>query len=359
MFATAMNKISGRVATLLLLITAALNARAQTEIGLPDVSQAASVEQRVGVVDVTINYHRPLVNGRKVWGALVPYDKVWRAGANTNTTFEVNWPVAIEGKPLPKATYGLHMIPGADTWTIIFSKAAHSWGSYTYDQSEDALRVTVKPHPAPMKEALQYTFDEVKPDSAVVTMAWEKVAVPFRITVSDEETVLPYLRQQLRGIQQYTWGPPNEAAQYCLTKKIALPEALKWAELSIQNEERFENLATKADILKAMGKTAEADKTWQHAVEIAKPAQLYAYARQLQGEKREAEAMTMFQKVVERSPNDLFGHVASARLKSHAGDFSGASEEIKKAMPFSPNEAQTQALQAYLDKLSHKQDINK
>ena len=138
-----------------------------------------------------------------------------------------------------------------------------------------------------------------------------------------------------------------------------MPEALKWVELSIQNEERFENLATKTDILKAMGKTAEADKTWQHAIEIAKPAQLYAYARQLQGEKRETEAMTMFQKVVEQSPNDLFGHVASARLKSHAGDFSGAAEEVKKAMPFSPNEAQTQALQSYLAKLNAKQDINK
>jgi len=210
-----------------------------------------------------------------------------------------------------------------------------------------------------MKEALQYTFDDVKADSAVVTMVWEKLAVPFHITASDEETVLPYVRQQLRGIQQYSWGPPNEAAQYCLTKKINLPEALKWADLSIQNEERFENLATKGDILKAMGNTGEANKTWQRAVEIAKPAQLYTYARQLQSEKREAEAMTAFQKVVEQSPNDLFGHVASARLKSHAGDYSGAAEEVKKAMPLSPNEAQTQALQAYLDKLSAKQDINK
>jgi tetratricopeptide (TPR) repeat protein len=163
----------------------------------------------------------------------------------------------------------------------------------------------------------------------------------------------------LRGIQQYSWTPPYEAAQYCLTKKIDLPEALKWAELSIQNEERFENLSTKADILKAMGKTAEADKTWQHAIEMARPAQLYVYARQLQREKRDAEAMTMFQKVVEQSPNDLFGHVASARLKSHAGDYAGAAEEVKKAMPFSPSEAQTQALQAYLDKLKAKQDINK
>ena len=116
---------------LLLLFTAALSARAQTEIGLPDVSQAATVQQQIGVTDVTITYHRPLVNGRKIWGALVPYDKVWRAGANLNTTFDVTWPVSIEGKPLPKGTYGLHMIPTADSWTIIFSKAAHSWGSFT------------------------------------------------------------------------------------------------------------------------------------------------------------------------------------------------------------------------------------
>ena len=353
-----MHKISLRFATLLLFITV-IGARAQTEIGLPDASQAATVQQRIGVTDVTITYHRPLVGGRKIWGGLVPYDKVWRAGANLNTTFDVTWPVSIEGKSLPKGTYGLHMIPTADSWTIIFSKAAHSWGSYTYDQAEDALRVTVKPQPAPMKEALQYTFDDVKADSAVVTMAWEKLAVPFHITASDEETVLPYVRQQLRGIQQYSWGPPNEAAQYCLTKKINLPEALKWAELSIQNEERFENLATKGDILKAMGNTAEANKTWQLAGEIAKPAQLYTYARQLQSEKREAEAMTTFQKVVEQSPNDLFGHVASARLKSHAGDYPGAAAEVRKALPLSPNEAQTQALQSYLNKLNAKQDINK
>ena len=354
-----MKKVFYRLAGSLLFCTASLSARAQTEIGLPDVSQAAKVEQRIGVTDVTITYHRPLVSGRKIWGGLVPYDKVWRAGANMNTTFDVTWPVSIEGKPLAKGTYGLHMIPSADSWTIIFSKAAQSWGSFTYNQAEDALRVTVHAHPTPMKSALQYTFDDLKPDSAVVTMAWEKLAVPFRISVNDEETVLPYIRQQLRGIQQYSWVPPNEAAQYCLTKKIDLPEALKWAELSIQNEERFENLATKADILRALGKNDEADKTWKHATEIAKPAQLYTYARQLQREKREAEAMTMFQQVVQQSPNDLFGHVASARLKSHAGDYSGAAEEVKQALPLSPNEAQTQALQSYLAKLNAKHDINK
>ena len=100
------------------------------------------VQQHLGVTDITIRYHRPLVDGRKIWGGLVPFGKVWRAGANFNTTFEVSDPITVEGKPLPKGTYGLHMIPTADSWTIIFSKAADSWGSYTYDQTEDALRVS-------------------------------------------------------------------------------------------------------------------------------------------------------------------------------------------------------------------------
>ena len=99
------------------------------------------------------------------------------------------------------------MIPTADTWTIIFSKAADSWGSYTYDQAEDALRVTVKPHASEMQEALQYSFADLQPEAVTVIMSWEKLAVPFRISVTDEQTVLPYIRRQMRGIQQYTWVP--------------------------------------------------------------------------------------------------------------------------------------------------------
>ncbi len=354
-----MNKIPCAFATFLGLALIALSASGQTELGLPDRSQAAMVQQRLGVTDITIRYHRPLVAGRKIWGALVPYDKVWRAGANLNTTFEVSDPVSIEGKPLPAGIYGLHMIPTTNSWTIIFSKAADSWGSYSYNQSEDALRVTVKPHAGEMKEALQYTFEDLKPDSVTATLRWEKVAVPFQISVNDQDTVLPYIRRKMRGFQQYFWGPPNEAAQYCLEKKIALPEALKWADLSIQAEERFENLGTKADILKAMGKTDEAGKVWQHAMELAKPVQLYTYARGLQAQERDAEAMEIFRTVAQQSPDTLFGHMAKARLKSHAADYNGAAEEVRQAIAVTPDGAQKEALKGVLDKLNAKQDINK
>src|SRR5215475_6363348 len=114
---------------------------AQSDLKLPDVSQAAEVKQRIALTDITVNYHRPLVNGRKIWGSLVPYGQVWRAGANENTTIAFSDPVTIEGKPLPKGAYGLHMIPNENEWTVIFSKNSTSWGSFTYDEKEDALRV--------------------------------------------------------------------------------------------------------------------------------------------------------------------------------------------------------------------------
>src|SRR5207248_8024882 len=151
---------------------------AQNDLNLPDVSQAAEVKQRIALTDITIKYHRPLVNGRKIWGGLVPYGEVWRAGANENTTIEFSDAVSVEGQPLAKGTYGLHMIPTADSWTVIFSKMATAWGSFTYNQAEDALRVTVKPRPNEMEEALEYAFEDLKPDSATATLKWEKLAVP-------------------------------------------------------------------------------------------------------------------------------------------------------------------------------------
>ena len=334
-------------------------ANAQTDLDLPLASQAAEVKQRVGVTDITIKYHRPLVNGRKIWGGLVPFGQVWRAGANENTTIEFSTPVSVQGKPLPAGTYGLHMMPNPDTWTVIFSKMAVAWGSYTYSQSEDALRVEVKPHPTEMEEALEYEFEDLKPDSVVVTMKWEKLAVPFRVSVSDAETVLPAIHNQLRGRAQYSWGPLNEAAQYCLTKKTDLEEALKWAERSIQIEERFENLSTKADLLQAMNRTDEAKKVRDHAMEIATPGQLYSEARQLQTQKQNDKAMELFQVLVKRAPQTVFGHLAQARIKSAAGDFDGALADAKAAQAAAPSDQQKQAIKGLIDRLQAKQDINK
>ena len=301
------------------LVGIAAIATSRADLDLPDVSQHAVNKQRVGLTDITINYHRPLVNGRKIWGSLVPLGEVWRAGANQNTTIEFSEPVSVEGKALAKGIYGLHMIPTADSWTVIFSKMSSAWGSYTYKQDEDALRVTVKPRPTEMEEALEYEFEDLKPDSATITMKWEKLAVPFKIAINDAEATVANIRNQMRGRAQYEWEAPNQAAQFCLNKKTNLDEALKWVDLSIQNEERFENLTTKADLLKAMNKPDEAKKAWDKALAKTTAQQLYSYGRRLQADKKDAEAMEILKDVAKRYPDTVFGSLANARIKSAAG----------------------------------------
>jgi len=333
---------------------------AQNDLNLPDVSQAAEVKQRIALTDITVNYHRPLVNGRKIWGGLVPYGKVWRAGANENTTIEFSDPVSVEGKPLAKGTYGLHMIPNQDSWTVIFSKTNTGWGSYSYDQKEDALRVDVKPRPlAENKEALEFDFEDLKPTSTAVTLKWEKLGVPFTASVNDADQTLQNIRAQLKGRGQFTWQSLDEGAQFCLTRKINLDEALRWADASIQNEERFDNLSTKADILRALNRPDEAKTVWNHALEIANAPQLYTYGRQLQNQKKGAEAMEIFKEVAKRFPQGVYGYLAQARIKSSAGDFAGAANDAKQAQAAAPTDAQKQSIQALITRLDAKQDINK
>jgi hypothetical protein len=335
-------------------------ASAQNDLTLPDVSQAAEVKQRIALTDITVKYHRPLVNGRKIWGGLVPYGKVWRAGANENTTIEFSDPVSVEGKLLDKGIYGLHMIPTPDSWTVIFSKTNTAWGSYSYDQKEDALRVNVKSQPlAETKEALEFEFEDLKPTSTAVTLKWEKLGVPFTVSVNDADQTLQNIRAQLKGRGQFTWQALNEAAQFCLTRKINLDEALRWTDASIQNEERFDNLSTKADILKALNRPDEAKTTWNHALEIATAPQLYTYGRQLQNQKKDAEAIEIFKDVAKRFPKEVYGHLAEARIKSAAGQFAAAASDARQAQVAAPTDAQKQSIQALITRLDAKQDINK
>ena len=333
---------------------------AQSDLKTPDASQAAENKQRIALTDITVKYHRPLVNGRKIWGGLVPYGKVWRVGANENTTIEFSDPVSVEGKPLDKGVYGLHMIPNQDSWTVIFSKTNSAWGSYSYDQKDDALRVDVKPTPlAENDEALEFEFENLKPTSTAVTMKWEKLGVPFTVSVDDANQTLQNIRAQMKGAGQFSWQAPDQAAQFCLTRKINLDEALKWADASIQNEERFENLSTKADVLKAMNRQDDAKATWNKALEKAKAGDLYSYGRQLQNQKKASEAMEIFKEVAKRFPDGVFGYLAQARLKSAAGDLTGALADAKQAQTAAPSDAQKQAIQGLIDRLQSKQDINK
>jgi len=334
------------------------NGSQATELTLPQVSQHGEVLQTIGLATVTIQYHRPLVGGREIMGKTVPYGKVWRAGANENTTIAFSEDVTVEGKPLAAGTYGLHMIPDKEQWTVIFSKNSTSWGSFSYDEKEDALRVTVKPLPSEMVETLTYTFDDVKPDSAAVTLRWEKVAVPFRVATDVKASTLKSIRNQLRSTGGFTWAGYDEAAQWCLDNNYNLEEALKWEDTSIQNEERFDNLETKSRILEAMGKKEESAKMLSTALGKANATQLYFYARVFQRAGNAKRAFELFPQVVQRDPNHWVGHLAQARISSNAGDFATASKEMKLAIAGAPD-ANKPFLDPLLAKLDAKNDINK
>jgi tetratricopeptide (TPR) repeat protein len=327
-------------------------------LNLPEISQRAVIAQRVGITDITLTYHRPLVNGRKIWGTTVPYGKVWRSGANQNTVIEFSDPVTIEGKELPKGAYGLHTIPDENEWTIIFSKASTAWGSFTYDQAEDALRVMVKPKPADFHEALTYSFDDPKPNEVTVALSWEKMSVPFRVGVNVSQLVQASLRNQLRGLVQFTWEGWDDAATYLLEAHGDLPEALKYSDQSIQNEERFDNLMTKANIQEAMGKKEDAQASKNKALSMANATQLHNYGRQLQMSGHQAAAFEIFQRNIKNRPNEWFVHWEIARIASAKGDFETAAKEMRLAAEGAPNYAKA-SMQAMVKKLEAKQDINK
>jgi len=327
-------------------------------LNLPRPSPHAVVTQRIGITDVTIAYHRPMVNKRIVWGSLVPYGQAWRAGANENTTIDFTDPVTVEGKALAKGTYGLHMIPGEKEWTVIFSKNSTSWGSFTYDQAEDALRVTVKPQTGEFHEALSYDFDDVGPDSSVVTLRWEKIAVPFKVGVNTHEIVTQNLREQLRGLAQYTWEGWDDAANYLLQEKIHLDEGLTYSDKSIQNEARYDNFMTKSRLLDALNRKEEAITVRNKALTMASAVQLHSYARQLQTEGKQAEAFAIFKENAKKNPDQWVVHVGLSRMYSAQGDFASAVKEMNTAVASAPD-GQKQPLQSFAKRLEAQQDINK
>jgi tetratricopeptide (TPR) repeat protein len=327
------------------------------ELRLPTLSQRAIGTQRIGLTNITVNYCRPLVGGREIWGKAVPYGQPWRSGANENTTISFSDDVSVDGHALPAGTYGLHTIPTAEQWTIIFSKNATSWGSFSYDEKEDALRVNVKPHAAEFEEALEYSFDDPKPDSVAVTLRWEKLAVPFRVSVDTNAIVLRSIKNQLRNTGGFSWAGYDEAANWLIDTNSNLDQAMKWEDQSIQIEERFENLLGKSQILELQGKTQEAAAMKTKAMDVATGVQLHSYGRGLQIQKKQEEGFAVFKVNVKKHPNEWYSHGELARMASAKGDFDTASKEMKLALVSAPDVAKP-GIQRMIARLEKKEDIN-
>ena len=249
------------------------------------------------------------------------------------------------------------MIPAADQWTVIFSKNSTSWGSFSYDEKEDALRVTVKPQPAEFQDALAYTFDEVKPDSTAATLRWAKIAVPFHISVDVNAIVLRSIQNQLRNTGGFTWAGYDEAATWLLDTNTHLDQAIKWEDQSILAEERFDNVMTKSQILEAQGKKQEAEALKAKALELASGLQLHVYGRGLQRQKKQDEGFAVFQINIKKRPNEWYTHGEIARIASAKGDFATATKEMNLALATAPDIAKP-GIHGLIARLSKNEDIN-
>ena len=258
----------------------------------PEASPHARVEQTVGLTEMSVEYHRPAARGREIWGGLVPYGEVWRAGANENTVFETSTAIMIEGQPLEAGRYGLHTIPGEGEWTVIFSTMADAWGSYSYDPAEDALRVTVAPRSAPEAERLQYRFDAPSASGATLVLHWAGLEVPVSVTVDTPAVVLASMERELRGVPRFFWEGWNQIAEYALDNEMRMEEALTWVETSIARQPTFANRMTKAGLLAALGQTQEAEAVREdaHVSASAEEVRAWARARQQAGQTDQAEA---------------------------------------------------------------------
>jgi Protein of unknown function (DUF2911) len=245
------------------------------QLTLPRDSQRQEVIQTVGDTKVSIVYHRPNTKAREVWGKLVPYGEVWRTGANDNTTFEVTNDVTINGQALPKGKYGLHTIPNKTDWIFIFSKVNNIWGSFDYDQKNDALRVKVMPTTAPMQETMSLGFGDVTANTTQVVLAWEKLKIGFSVNVGDVNgRTLTAIRAAIDARKPEDARPLNQGANFVLSNKLKAnyDEAMTWLDKSISVKETYGNLSAKARMFGEMGKVADAIMTGEKAVIVGKAA---------------------------------------------------------------------------------------
>jgi tetratricopeptide (TPR) repeat protein len=339
-----------------LAVVAALSASyAQDPMPVPQPSPAATVKQTVGIAEIKIVYHRPGVKNRKIWGGLVPYGEIWRAGANENTIITFSHAVKVEGKDLPAGTYGLHMIPTEGAWTIIFSKNSTSWGAYFYKESEDALRIPVKPGPAEYHEWLTYEFSDLTDSSAVVSLLWEKLRVPCSIKMNMHEIVLQHARTAyLRGGAGFTWQGFNQAAAYCLANNVDLAEGLEWANRSVALNENFTNLRTKAALLEKLGKTEEAASPREKSLRIATEADLNTLGYQYLNNGKMKEAIEVFEKNVKEHPDSWNAYDSLAEALEKSGDTKGAIKNYEKALSLVQDDVNKKRITATLGRLKGK-----
>jgi hypothetical protein len=338
-------------------------------------NKKASVSEQIGIVKIEIHYNRPGVKGRegKIWNTPVAHygfvdlghgtstASPWRAGSNENTTFYFSHPVKIEGKDLPAGTYGFFISLGEEESTLIFSKVSNSWGSFYYDASEDALRVTVKNQTSDKSvEWLKYEFLDQTPNSATITMSWEKRMIPFKVEADVEVLQIASFKSEFRTTRPY--NDYIQAANYCIAHNIELEQALAWMDRAIyfrvMGEKNFRTLSTKAAILTKMNKTEEAKKVMNEALPMGSMLDVHYYGRTLLAAKETKEALKVFKDNFEKYPNVFTTNVGMGRIYSAMGEFKKAIPYLKAAVPQAPDDFNKNYVEDMIRKLQEGKDVN-
>lgn len=230
------------------------------QILIPRPSPKSTVSQFVGVTEITINYNSPGVKGRKVWGELVPLGQIWRTGANELTTITFTDPVTINRTKLDAGTYGIVTIPNENEWTLILTKDAKVWSSFSYKEGNDAVRFNIKPSSTEFTERMTFTFENGTDNEVEVVLRWENVKVSFIVSVNSNELTISKAKQSL------SWSPYMQIAQYCLQNNTNLDDAMNWINVSTMLTENYWNLRIKAQLTEKLGNKNEAISLLEKAI---------------------------------------------------------------------------------------------
>lgn len=337
-------------------------------------NRKAMVGERIGLTEVTIHYDRPGVKGRegKIYGTPVvhvgytdytPYGTArqapWRAGANENTTIEFSTDVKVEGKPLTAGKYGFFIMYGPYESTVIFSRDNTGWGSYFYDQKNDALRVTVQNKKTEQSvEWLKYEFTDQTENSAVIALQWEKVTIPFKVEVDLIETQIASFKNEMKGSNGFEPTAYTQAANFCLKYKTHVEDGDQWATKALEGKKDFGTLSTKAQFCQYKGETQRADSLMKEAMKIGTMLDLHQYGKTLITKNKKMEALDVFTLNAKNHPKDFTTFVGLARGYSATGDFKKALTNAKAALPLAPNDLNKQSVELMIKKLEEQKDIN-
>lgn len=341
----------------------------------PGGNKKASVSEQIGIVRISITYSRPGVKGRegKIYNTPVAHygfvdqghgtseAAPWRAGANENTAITFSHPVRVEGHDLPAGCYGFFIALGEETSTLIFSKVCNSWGSFYYDPSQDALRVTVKNVALEKSvEWLRYEFIDQTDSSAVIAMSWEKRMIPFKVEADVHALQIAAFENDFRTTRIYY--DYVQAAQYCVEHNVALDKALEWIDRGINfrvmGEKNFRSLQTKAAVLTKMNRMEEAMKVMEEALPLGSVTDVHFYGRSLLFQKQNDQALKVFKLNYAKHPNVFTTNVGLARGYSAVGDYKKALSYLKAALPQAPDELNKTSVEGMMKKLEMKEDVN-